>query len=191
MKVFVNPYEAGRWAPGAVIAIGKFDGVHRGHRRLLLMAARRARDLATRSLVLTFDPLPQEFFGKKFRPLIPLEERLRRIGELGLDGAVVLPFDKRLACQAPESFAERILGQALKAMEVLVGTDFCYGKDRSGDVATLAESGRRLGFSVSPVPLLRAGGRKIDSSHIRALLKNGRRAAAERRLGRPLRAKDR
>lgn len=190
MKVFLNPREAGRWAPGAVVAIGKFDGVHRGHRRVIRAAARRARELATRSMVLTFDPLPQAYFcAEKFTPLMPLEERLRSISELGIDAAVVLPFDRCLARRSPDAFAARVLAGALRVMEVVVGADFCYGKDRAGNVDSLIAAGGELGFSVRAIPLLRDENGKINSSRIRDLLQNGRREEAEKHLGRPLTAR--
>ncbi len=187
MKVFMSPREAGRWAPGAVIAIGKFDGVHRGHRRVIQAAARRARELATRSLVMTFDPLPQSYFYPgKFVPLMALEDRLEAIAELGIDGAVVLPFGRSLACQSPEAFARKILADALKAMEVVVGADFCYGKSRAGNLDSLADAGRELGFMVRAIALLRDENGKINSSRIRDLLRNGREKEAEKQLGRPI-----
>lgn len=187
VEIFRNPFEAGRRFPGSVLAIGKFDAVHRGHLALLRRARRRAKALKAPFLVLTFDPTPEQFVRLfRYRPLLSIGEKLRRLGGLGADGVVLMPFDKRLACLSPEAFARDVLARQLLVMEVFVGADFCFGQDRAGRVDDLRALGASLGFSVSAVPLVSAQGEKISATRIRSLLAEGRRKAAEGLLGRKL-----
>ncbi len=184
MMIFQNAFEAGKRFPGSIVAIGKFDGMHRGHQKLLLAALRRARTTGTSCLAVTFDPSPAQFFGgDPLPPILTLAQKLERFAALGLDAAVLLPFDKRLACISPEGFARDVLALQLKPSAVCVGSDFCFGKDRAGRVETLQALGPGLGFSVHPVSLAVDSGEKISASRIRRLLDEGRRREAERLLG--------
>lgn len=187
MKVTMNAFEAGRVFPGSVVAIGKFDGLHLGHRKLIALAVRRAQSLKTRCVVVTFDPTPEQFFGGSGpRPLLSVSERVELLGGLGVDAVVLLPFNKDLACMSPEAFARDVIAEQLRAMDVFVGEDFCFGKDRAGRVKHLKELGPELGFLVHPVRLAVAEGHKISSSRIRRLLAEGKRKKAEALLGRTL-----
>lgn len=184
MKIYRNPLDAGREFPAAVVAIGKFDAVHRGHQRILRAAARKARAFKTACLVLSFDPSADQHLRLyPYRPLLPLAEKIRRLAALGADGLVLLPFDRSLACVSPEAFVRDILVRQLGPMAVFVGGDFCFGKDRAGDAGDLETLGREHGFLVYSVPLLKSGGRKIAAADIRRLLDEGRRAEAEKLLG--------
>ena len=186
MIVFRDPYEAGRWAGGPVIAIGKFDAVHLGHKKMIEQAVSRARELSRRCLIVTFDPLPQQYFSPGSEPLLPLDDRLKLLGELGADAVLLLPFNGALACAAPEAFARNILRDTLATASVFVGANFCFGKDRAGTLDTLRTLGQECGFEVHGVPLLVLEGEVVSTSAIRALLRSDRRADAERLLGRPL-----
>lgn len=180
-------FEAGRAFPAAVVAIGKFDAIHRGHARVLRTAVGRAKALRTFCLVVTFDPTADQCLRLyPDRPLLSVAERLARIEKFGIDGVVLLPFDQQLACLSPDAFARDVLALQLKPLAVCVGEDFCFGKDRAGRVATLQELGPELGFLVYPVPLLKSGGRKISATRVRRLLARGRQGAAEALLGRKL-----
>jgi riboflavin kinase/FMN adenylyltransferase len=153
------------------VAIGTFDGVHRGHRRVI--EAAKSADLPT--TVLTFDPPPRVVLGNQVELLTTLERRLELLGELGV-GTLVVPFTPELALATPEEFAESIL-RPLGTKVVVAGANFRFGRGRSGDLDTLAE----LGFDVRPVPLVEG----ISSSRIRQLLRAGEIEAAARLLGRP------
>jgi riboflavin kinase / FMN adenylyltransferase len=153
------------------VAIGTFDGVHRGHRRVI--EAAKSADLPT--TVLTFDPHPRVVLGNQVELLTTLERRLELLGELGV-GTLVVPFTPELALATPEEFAESIL-RPLGTKVVVAGANFRFGRGRSGDLDTLAE----LGFDVRPVPLVEG----ISSSRIRQLLRAGEIEAAARLLGRP------
>jgi riboflavin kinase / FMN adenylyltransferase len=153
------------------VAIGTFDGVHQGHRRVI--EAAKAADLPT--TVLMFDPHPRVVLGNQVELLTTLERRLELLGELGVETFVV-PFTPELALATPEEFAESIL-RPLGTKVVVAGANFRFGRGRSGDLDTLAE----LGFDVRPVPLVEG----ISSSRIRQLLRVGEIEAAARLLGRP------
>jgi riboflavin kinase/FMN adenylyltransferase len=154
------------------VAIGTFDGVHRGHRRVLDAAL--AVGLTTTAL--TFDPHPRTALGNQVELLVPLERRLELLDEVGLDEALVLAFDLDLARLEPSEFAERVLARV--GTEVVVaGAGFRFGRARSGDLDLL----RRLGFDVREVPIVDG----VSSSRIRQLLRAGDVAGAAALLGRP------
>jgi riboflavin kinase/FMN adenylyltransferase len=154
------------------VAIGTFDGVHRGHRRVI--EAAEAAHL--RSTVVTFDPHPRSLLGAPVELLSTLERRLELLEAVGVEDVLVLRFDEALLALAPEAFAESVLRQ-IGAEVVAAGDGFRFGHGRSGDLELLA----RLGFDVRRVPLVD----NVSSSHIRALLKTGDVRHAAELLGRP------
>jgi riboflavin kinase / FMN adenylyltransferase len=154
------------------VAIGTFDGVHRGHRRVLDAAL----TASLRSTVVTFDPHPRTVLGAPVELLATLERRLELFEEAGLDDALVLRFDEQLLTLAPEAFAETVL-RAIGTELVAAGEGFRFGHGRAGDLALL----ERLGFDVRRVPLLEG----VSSSRIRKLLVAGEVEEAAHLLGRP------
>jgi riboflavin kinase/FMN adenylyltransferase len=154
------------------VAIGTFDGVHRGHRRVL--EAARAAHL--RAAVVTFDPHPRAVLGDGVDLLVTTERRLELLEAEGVEDVLLLRFDGTLAALAPEEFAESVLRRA-GAETVAAGETFRFGRGRSGDLDLL----ERLGFDVRRVPLVES----ISSSHVRRLLETGDIAHAARLLGRP------
>lgn len=176
--------EAGRSFPAAVVAVGKFDALHLGHQRVIGLAVKRAKTLKTHCVVVTFDPNAEQHLRLyRYQPVLPMAKRIERMGKAGVDAVVLLPFDRKLACMAPVGFAKDVLALQLKPLAVVVGEDFCFGKDRAGRVETLQELGPQLGFLVYPVPLLTAGGEKITAERIRRLIELGRKEEAEKLLG--------
>lgn len=105
---------------------------------------------------------------------------------MGVDAMVLLPFTNELACLSPESFTNMVLVTQLKVSDVYVGEDFCFGRNRAGDVETLEELAPKMGFKVHPVSLIRVDGEKISASRIRRLIEEGRERQAEKLLGRKL-----
>jgi riboflavin kinase/FMN adenylyltransferase len=154
------------------VAIGTFDGVHRGHERVL--SAARAPGL--RSTVVTFDPHPRVVLGFPVDLLTTLERRLELLEAAGVDETLVLRFDESLRSLAPEEFSERVLA-AIGTEVVAAGAGFRFGRGRAGDLELLA----RLGFEVRPVPILDG----CSSSDVRALLHTGHVERAAMLLGRP------
>ena len=172
---------------GGVVAIGNFDGVHRGHRAVIAAAVDRAMALGRPAVALTFEPHPRRLL-RPHEPMFRLSDaatKLRLLAATGLDGAVVLTFDAALAGLSAEDFIARILVERLAAAGATIGFDFHYGKDRSGSPAFLAAEGRRHGFPVEIVPPLEDEGRAVSSSSIRAALSAGRVVEAAELLGNP------
>jgi riboflavin kinase / FMN adenylyltransferase len=172
---------------GCVVAIGNFDGVHRGHRTVIDVALKRARALGRKAAVLTFAPHPRQFF----RPQDPLfllsgeREKLRLLAATGLDGAIVMTFDRRLASTPAQDFVDCILVDGLGIAGAAIGFDFHFGQNRAGSPQYLAEQGARLGFAVDVVPPLEDEGRPISSGGIRQALLAGRVMEAAELLGAP------
>ncbi len=172
---------------GAVIAIGNFDGVHRGHRAVIGAAQARARALGRKAAALTFAPHPRQFF----RPddglftLSPERDKLRLLAATGLDGAVILRFDAALATTSAQDFIARILIGSLGIGGAAIGFDFHFGKNRMGSPAYLAGQGAELGFAVDIVPPLEDEGRPVSSGAVRTALSLGKVVEAAELLGAP------
>jgi riboflavin kinase / FMN adenylyltransferase len=174
-------------APAPVaIAIGSFDGVHRGHAAILARVRDAARERALASAVVTFEPLPREYFAPAAAParLSSLAERLAQIERLGIETAFVERFDARFAAVTAAQFEER-LRLRYGARWILVGEDFRYGARRAGDAASLAAAGLRLGFEVEVVADVEAEGARISSTRVREALARADFARAAELLGRP------
>jgi riboflavin kinase/FMN adenylyltransferase len=168
------------------VAIGNFDGLHLGHRRIIERLKKGAAALGVPACVLTFSPHPEKVFGPaRLRMIQSLDQRLRGLCEWGVDAAVVWPFDRTFARLDGEAFAAGILAARLNARLVVVGDDFHFGRGRSAGPAALKRFGRAHGFSVLAVPRLKRGGRVVRSSRIRDLLSAGRIEEAAGLLGRP------
>ncbi len=169
----------------AVVAIGNFDGCHRGHQHVFSAARKAADEAGVPALVLTFEPHPRDVFAPEpfmFR-LTDGEQKARLAAGLGFDGIVVMPFSRALAAVEAEDFVKRFLVDALSASGVVVGADFHFGKGRAGSPAFLAEAGQRYGFTVTQLELLGDTGDVISSSRIRDALTAGETALANRLLG--------
>jgi riboflavin kinase/FMN adenylyltransferase len=154
------------------VALGTFDGVHLGHRRVLDAALAAGRT----PTVVTFDPHPRAALGYGVELLVPLERRLELLSEAGIEETLVVDFDLELAQLSPEAFAERVL-RPLGTEVVLAGSNFRFGRGRAGDLALL----ERLGFDARPVPLVDG----VSSTRIRDLVRGGEVERAAKLLGRP------
>jgi riboflavin kinase/FMN adenylyltransferase len=172
---------------GAVVAIGNFDGVHRGHRAVIEVARGRAAALGKPAAVLTFEPHPRSFFAPD-EPLFRLTDetaKLRLLATTGLDGTVVLRFDSRLATLTADDFVARILVERLGISGAVVGFDFHFGMKRAGSPSYLTAEGARYGFAVDVVPQYQCRGRPVSSGPVRAALIAGDAADAMELLGQP------
>ena len=172
---------------GAVVTIGVFDGVHRGHRALLAQARAEADALGLPLVVVTFDPHPVEVVRPGSHPpiLATLPHRIRLLREAGADDVDVLTFDTNLSTFTPEDFVERVLVGDLDARLVVVGANFRFGQGAAGDVNTLAELGKSRGYSVSMATLVESGTGVVSSTAIRTLVMEGRVEEAADALLRP------
>ena len=171
MKVARSPEELGG-GPRAV-ALGTFDGVHVGHRRVI----ETALEAGPATTVVTFDPHPRTAFGNRVELLTTLERRLELLDELGVQAALVVEFTLELARLEPEEFVEQVL-RPIGAEVVVAGADFRFGHGRKGDLELV----RGLGFDVRPVPLVE----DVSSSRIRDLVRAGEVEGTARLLGRPV-----
>jgi riboflavin kinase/FMN adenylyltransferase len=173
---------------GAVVAIGNFDGVHRGHRALIAEAKMQAEARRGPLAVLSFEPHPQEYFRPSpecFR-LTPLRTKARLLADLGVDALFALTFDGDMARRSPQDFVLNVLMEGLGISGAVVGHDFEFGQKRAGNLATLSYMGEMEGFSVTAFDTVTASGdEKISSTLIRRLLKEARPEEAARLLGRP------
>jgi len=172
---------------GAVVAIGNFDGVHRGHRAVIAAALARGRSLGRKVAALTFTPHPRRFFRPQ-EPLFRLSsdrDKLRLLAATGLDGAVMMTFDAALAETSAQDFIERILIGYLGIGGATIGFDFHFGQNRGGSPAFLREQGARLGFAVDVTPPLEDEGRPVSSGVVRAALTEGKIVEARELLGAP------
>jgi riboflavin kinase/FMN adenylyltransferase len=176
---------------GAVVAIGNFDGVHRGHIAVIARAKALAQKLGRPCAVLTFEPHPSDYFlGPKtiFR-LTPCETKAVALERLGLAGMIVLRFDSGLAQLSAEDFVADILVKRLKVAAVVAGYDFHFGKARAGTPAFLVEAGKRAGFAVEIVEKINADAsgsiEATSSTATRAALEDGDVARAAHLLGHP------
>jgi riboflavin kinase/FMN adenylyltransferase len=172
---------------GAVVAIGNFDGVHRGHRAVIEAARARADGLGRKTAALTFTPHPRAFFRPQDALFLLSSERdkLRLLAATGLDGAIIMRFDAALASTSAEDFIGQILVGRFGIGGAAIGFDFHFGKDRAGSPAYLAEQGSRLGFSVDIVPPLEDEGRPVSSGAVRTALSQGKVVEATELLGAP------
>jgi riboflavin kinase/FMN adenylyltransferase len=178
----------GRPLHRAAVAIGNFDGVHRGHQTLMVTARRLADQAAGDCVALTFDPHPARLFAPTLAPplIVSLERRAELLGQAGAQIVVVEPFTRDFAAIEADAFAEEVLGADLHAAKVVVGYDFTFGRGRRGDTGLLELLGARVGFGVSNVRRVSVHGLTCSSTKVREFALEGRVEGAEVLLGRPL-----
>jgi riboflavin kinase/FMN adenylyltransferase len=182
---------AGELAPehkGAVIAIGNFDGVHRGHQAVIDEAGRIAREHGTPWGVLTFEPHPRMMFTPETPPfrITPFVDKARVIEEMGVDFMLVLHFDETLSRMPADEFVSRILVEGIGARHIVSGFDFVFGHQRAGTAQFLEAEGRKYGFGATGAgKVVDEEGKVISSTRIREYLANGKPREAARLIGRP------
>ncbi len=173
---------------GAAVAIGAFDGVHRGHQAVIAEAAGAARRLQAPLAVVSFDPHPRRWFqpaAAPFRLMTP-GQMARSLAPLGVERLYLLPFDGEMAAMSAETFARAVLADGLGVRHAAVGFDFTFGKGRTGSPEALRRYGEKLGFTVSVADRVDdADGLKLSSSAVREALHAGDMARATAILGRP------
>lgn len=173
-------------ARGGVVAIGNFDGVHRGHQALIGEAVSLARKAGAVAGVMVFEPHPREFFHpdqNHFR-LTPLKAKLKILATLGLDFVLVVPFDNALAALEHYEFVDKYLVEKLGVRHVVVGYDFYYGKQRRGSPESMILAGIEHDFEVTVIPPVAEGGEVFSSTAIRLKLAQGDVKGAAEELGR-------
>jgi len=170
-----------------VVTVGVFDGVHIAHQQLIGSTRILARRLRGTSVVITFDPDPQVVLEPSRAPfaLMPLDERLRCLRNLGVGWIWVIPFTKHFAQTTAEQFVRHILGQRLRAVALVVGEGFAFGRQRRGNTEVLQTLGPLHGIQIVAVPPVRREGAPVSSSRIRRLIAQGKLTYAKRLLSRP------
>lgn len=168
-------------AKGAVVALGIFDGVHRGHGAILKKAVFYARQHALKTNVITFFPHPG-----RVDSVTSLAHRKKLISSLGVDACIVIPFTKKFSQISPEHFIQNILVKKFAPRAVFIGENFTFGKNAAGTPELLKKLSRVFGFKVFVIPVLREKRKAISSTAIRVLIKKGEIAKAGALLGRPV-----
>jgi riboflavin kinase/FMN adenylyltransferase len=170
-----------------VVTIGNFDGVHRGHQRIISMAIQQARGLQGTAVAFTFRPHPQVALRPEKAPplLMTYDEKLELLAEQGVDLILEQPFSREFSTSAPETFFNEVLLRRLNASSIVVGYDFAFGKGREGHLEALSDFCQRSGVKLTVVEPQRFEGEVVSSSRIRTLLSGGQVLQASRLLGRP------
>ena len=187
MKFVRNLHNLSALERGCVASIGNFDGVHLGHQLIIRQLQAAAGVDGLPSVLLTFEPHPQEFFSPENAParLMRLREKLICLQQYKLDQVVCLKFNRALAELPAENFIRNILVDKLSVRHLVVGHDFRFGNKRKGDINMLESAGRNYGFQVECARTCEVDGQRVSSSIIREALASGDLSGAERLLGRP------
>ena len=169
------------------LTVGNFDGIHIGHRAMLLHLAENARSRNLIPCVLTFEPHPREFFTPSSAParLSNLREKLEAFALLGMERTHICRFNRSFADISAQDFIERVICRALNAKWLLVGEDFRFGNKRAGDLALLQTAGKKFGFEVSVMPNVMIKGQRVSSTMVRDALAGGDLEQARELLGKP------
>lgn len=187
MEIICGLHNLTSFKRGCVATIGNFDGVHSGHQHILTQLQEKARVFNLPSLVITFEPQPQEFFAPEQSParLTRFRDKAELIADCGIDRLLVIHFNHAFAQITADDFVEQILVAQLGIKYLLVGDDFQFGKDRSGNFDTLVNSGRQSGFEVENTPTFSMFGERVSSTRVRQALEAGELELTRALLKRP------
>jgi riboflavin kinase/FMN adenylyltransferase len=172
----------------AFVTIGNFDGVHLGHIPILKKLIEEAHREKSKALVITFDPHPKKVLRPDIRPfylITSIEEKIKLLEEIGVDGLIFIPFDLDFSRMTSESFVRDILWGKLHIRKIFVGHDYSFGKSKTGNKVFLAEFGKQLGFEVDIINAVKLDDETISSTRLRHLILAGDVKTAARLLGRP------
>ena len=172
---------------GCVLTIGKFDGVHLGHRQVISALVSKAKAINSVAAVMVFEPQPQELFSPETAParLTRLREKYKFLQELGVQRLICVKFDHAFAQQSAQYFVEHLLVERLGVQQLIVGDDFHFGKNRLGNFDMLKQAGKTFGFEVHDTASFKMANCRISSSKIREALEQNNLTFAEQMLGRP------
>lgn len=187
MRILRRHLDITREDRGASAAIGNFDGIHRGHQKVIDIARNAGDQIGAPLGVVTFEPHPREVFNPDAPPfrLMNAEAKANRLAKLGVKHLYQLAFTKEMAKLTPHDFAKSVLSDGLGLRHVVVGADFCFGRNRAGTADDLSTFGEEMGFSTSIVPLLgqAQSDRAVSSTAIRQALAEGKPRNAKEMLG--------
>lgn len=188
MEIFRGLSQVTKRYPRPVAAIGVFDGLHKGHQKLIRKTLQRAKAVGGTPMVVTFYPHPVNVLRPDIRvPLIvSIGHRLELIRRFGIRVCVVVRFTKAFSNISPQDFVKRYLVRGLGVCEVVVGDDFRFGRDRSGTITTFEQAGREYGFKVHAIAAHKKDRQPVSSTRIRVLISRGKFREAQKMLGRPV-----
>ena len=174
---------------GCVATIGNFDGVHLGHQTILQQLKKQGEEHQLPTVVMMFEPQPREFFAPDQAParLANMSEKLQDLASFGVDYVLCLPFNQKLRSMSADQFIQTILLDGLKIRHLIVGDDFRFGCDRTGDYQLLQYAGEKGGFSVEDTKTFEFGGQRVSSTRVRKCLAANDLIGAGKLLGRPYR----
>jgi len=173
---------------GAFVTIGNFDGVHLGHVPIFEKLIAEAHQENRKAVVITFDPHPKQVLHPDIKPfylLTPLEEKIKLLEDIGIDGLILIPFDLEFSKTTAEAFVNDILWGKLRIRKIFIGHDYAFGKNKVGNTAFLAAFGKNLGFEVETINAIKLGDETISSTRLRYAVLNGNVKLAATLLGRP------
>jgi len=185
MQIVRDPHFIDPKDRGAVAAIGNFDGVHLGHQAVIDITRKLADDMGAPLGIMTFEPHPRNYFAPEapaFR-LMNAEAKASRLDKLGVKTLYEVPFNKALASLSAEDFAKEIIANALGLRHVVVGQDFCFGKNRGGNADDLVRFGQSYGFGVTIAQMVKTDAGEVSSTNIRRALTDGQPELAAAMLG--------
>jgi len=186
MKIYTTKTGLPKRLPNTVVTMGNFDGVHKGHQRLLQLTKEHSGKIVGNSVALTFDPHPVQLFKPgSFKQIQPLEDRLERFEKTGIDACVVLEFTRDMADVTPESFVKDWLMSMFDLKHIIIGFNTTFGKERKGDPDMMREFGKDLGFDTTVVDAVIMGNKPISSSRIRKAVSAGKIRETNDMLGYP------
>lgn len=161
-------------AENTAVTIGNFDGIHMGHQKLIETVLEYSRGYMLKSVAFSFNPHPVAFFGKKsdFRTIFSHEEKIYAAEKTGLDILIEYPFNRDFAAMSPREFVELLVNQT-NCKVLVVGENYCFGKDRVGDISVLEHIGAEMGIKVIGIPRVKVNDVRVSSTRIRGLIKNG------------------
>lgn len=172
--------------PNTILTIGNFDGLHLGHQKILSNVVKRAKEIKGTSMVMTFDPHPIKVLApeKDLKLLMTFDEKVRLIEKVGIDILFCITFNREFANLLPDEFINRILFERIGAKEIIVGSNYTFGKNKKGTIELLRRRGKKYGFSVKVIRSVKMNGLVVSSSTIRNLLIRGAVLETSKFLGR-------
>jgi riboflavin kinase/FMN adenylyltransferase len=172
--------------PNTVLTIGNYDGIHLGHQKILAMVLNRAQEIGGTSMVMSFDPHPVKVLApeRNMKLLTTPEEKARLLEEMGIDVLLCVKFDKEFSSMLPDDFVQDVLVDKIHVKEIIVGTEYAFGKNKKGTIDLLRRRGEKLGFGVKAVRNVLVHGRAVSSSTIRGFLQKGAVSEVTNYLGR-------
>lgn len=175
-----------RTYPNPVLTIGNYDGIHLGHQKILSMVLNKTEEIEGTSMVMSFNPHPVKVLApeRNMRLLTTPEEKARLIGAMGIDVLLCVKFDKEFSRMLPDDFIQEILVKKINVKEIIVGTNYAFGKNKKGTIDLLRRRGERYGFNVKAVRDVTVHGHIVSSSTIRSLLVKGAVSEVSKFLGR-------